>query len=251
MRAIGGKLGNSVGRSLANARWSALLVAVLTASWLPIALRGGPEQVADWFLALGLNRDGVLGGALWQLLSYGLIHGSAVHLLLNLIVLLLVGGRIEHILGGPATLRIFVFGVLGGGVAHMLLVPGGPETAILVGASGGAMAWLLTLTTLSPESRMWPLPISARNLGLGLLLGSAILAVIHPGLGIPGLAWIGEWVEARVGPLSAVGHACHLGGGLAGWLAGRWILRPRVSLEALHRRRQARERRLSGLAGQD
>ncbi len=105
------------------------------------------------------------------------------------------------------------------------------------------MAWLITLTTLSPESRMCPVPLSARNLGLGFMLGSAILAMMHPGLGIPGLALIGGFVEARVGPLTSIGHACHLGGGVAGWLAGRWVLRPRVTLEQLQRQRAAREGR--------
>lgn len=247
MQLKGNKLGESVGRSLAAARWSAAVVAVLVALWLPIALRGGPEQAADWYLLLGLTREGVLGGGFWQPLSYGFLHGSGVHLLINVIVLLLIGGRVEHILGGAATLRIYLLGVLAGGVAHLLLVPSGPELSILVGASGGAVAWLLTLTTLSPDSRMWPLPVSAHNLGLGLLLGSVILVLSHPGLGIPGLSWLGQAAENRgLGSLSSVGHACHLGGGVAGWLTGRWILRPRVSLESLRRQRQSRERRLTG-----
>ena len=99
---------------------------------------------------------------------------------------------------------------------------------------------------------MWPLPVSARNLGLGLLLGSALLAAIDPALGIPGLA---QGRRLDRGAASArsrrSGHACHLGGGIAGWLSGRWILRPRVSLEVLRRRREARERRVTGLAGQE
>ncbi len=66
MRAIPGKLGESVGRSLANARWSGGLVAVMIALWLPIVLRGGPEQVGGWFVTLGLTRDGVIDGAVWS-----------------------------------------------------------------------------------------------------------------------------------------------------------------------------------------
>ena len=81
------------------------------------------------------------------------------------------------------------------------------------------------------------------GLGLGLILGSAILAALHPGLGIPVLAQIGGLVEARIGPITSIGHACHLGGGIAGWLAGRWVLRPRVTLAQLQRQRAAREGR--------
>jgi len=236
-------------RSLSAARWSAVLVTVLVAVWVPIGLGGGPDQSPELFRTFGLTRETVLGGSWWQPLSYGLLHGSAAHLLINVIVLLLIGGRIEHILGGPAAIRIFFMGVVAGGAMHLLLVPGGVETAILVGSSGGAIAWLLTLTTLSPESRICPVPLSARNLGLGLLLGSALLALIHPGLGIPWLAWVGGWVEARMGPITSIGHACHLGGGVAGWLAGRWVLRPRVTLEQLQRQRAAREGRSMGGSG--
>ena len=66
---------------------------------------------------------------------------------------------------------------------------------------------------------------------------------MHPGLGIPGLGWVGGWFEARMGPITSIGHACHLGGGVVGWLAGRWVLRPRVTLEQLQRQRAAREGR--------
>jgi membrane associated rhomboid family serine protease len=40
-----------------------------------------------------------------------------------------------------------------------------------------------------------------------------------------------------------IGHACHLGGGLAGWLMGLWILRPRITLEELQKERARREAR--------
>jgi membrane associated rhomboid family serine protease len=39
-----------------------------------------------------------------------------------------------------------------------------------------------------------------------------------------------------------MGHACHFGGALAGWLYGRWMLRQRVTLEKLRRDRARRGR---------
>lgn len=249
MHSFGNRLGGSLSRSLLASRWSAVLVGVLVLLWLPVAAAGGPEQVPWWYHTFGLSRDGFLAGQAWQPLSYGFLHGSTVHLLLNAVVLVLIGGRVEHILGGGPALRIFLLGVLGGGGVHLLLVPGGTDTPILVGASGGAMAWLLTLTTLSPESRMWPLPVSARNLGIGLLLASALLAAVNPALGVPGLAAVGRLAESLgLGSIGAIGHACHLGGGIAGWVAGRWILRPRISLESLRRQRELREQRQNAAA---
>jgi membrane associated rhomboid family serine protease len=40
-----------------------------------------------------------------------------------------------------------------------------------------------------------------------------------------------------------IGHACHFGGALTGWLLARAILRPRVSLAKLRAQRRRRERR--------
>jgi membrane associated rhomboid family serine protease len=104
------------------------------------------------------------------------------------------------------------------------------------------MGLLLLLTTLSPQSRMLPLPVSAKSLGLGVLLAELMLALIDPALGLPGLSLAGRTLTAHgVGGWFQMGHACHVGGGLAGWLYGRWILRSRVSLNELRCDRARRE----------
>jgi membrane associated rhomboid family serine protease len=113
---------------------------------------------------------------------------------------------------------------------------------LLVGCSGGCMALLLLLATLSPQSRMLPLPVSARSLGLGVMAAALVLALALPKLGVPGLSTIGRTLAAHgMAGWFEIGHACHFGGGLAGWLIGRWILRPRVSLARLRRERARRE----------
>jgi membrane associated rhomboid family serine protease len=233
---------------MANAsRMPAVTAAVLVLVWLAVAAAGGPAAVPNVYQMLGLSRDGVHGGAAWQVLSYGLLHGNWWHLAINLLVLVPFGNRVERILGGRATLAIFVAGIIGGGAVHLLLMPGGGEDGILVGASGGAMAWVLALTTFAPDARVRWLPISARSLGLGLLIGSALLALADPAPGWPGLGWLGRLANhTGLGPLPTVGHACHLGGGLAGWLAARRILRrlapTKESLARARERNDARRR---------
>jgi membrane associated rhomboid family serine protease len=237
-------LRRSLAVSLGGARATWWLAAALLGIWLAVAAVGGPPACLAIYQDFGLTRAGIAAGKPWQLLSHAMLHGSSFHLLLNLVWLVLVGGKLEHILGSRALLAIFGAGVLGGAAGHLLLAPGGPGAPILVGASGGAMALLLALTTLSPESRMWPLPVSGKNLGLGLLAASLLLALLHPALGCPGLRHLGHWLATRgAGDLFQFGHACHFGGGIAGWLAGRWILRPRVSLERLQRARARQESR--------
>jgi membrane associated rhomboid family serine protease len=97
---------------------------------------------------------------------------------------------------------------------------------VLVGASGGIFALVLWLTTVSPKSRMILLPLSAKNVGLGFLLASGILAVAGPWLPAGGLH---------------VAHSCHFGGALAGWLIARRGMKEPVTLAELQEERARRE----------
>lgn len=194
------------------------------------------------FEAFGLNRETFLAGEVWRILTYGLLHGSGLHVGINSIFLLLVGCRIEHMAGRGTLVKTFIGGIFGGGAGHLLLAPGGSGAPLLVGMSGACVALLVLLTTLSPQSRMMPLPISGKSLGLGILLAEFILAVIHPQGAVPLFSNFGKsLVDAGMGSWFQVGHACHFGGGVAGWLAGRWILRPRITLDRLRRERARRE----------
>jgi membrane associated rhomboid family serine protease len=199
--------------------------------------RGGAEFVNSWYVNLGLSREGFLSGKIWQVLSYGFLHASWLHAGLNAVFVLLIGSRIEHMAGRARMLRVVLAGVAGGATGHLLLGSG-----LLVGVSGGFLALLLLLTTLSPQSRMFPLPVSGRSLGLGILLAELILALINPALGLPGFSLIGRSLAGNgMASWFQIGHACHFGGGLAGWVYGRWMLRPRVTLERLRRDRARRE----------
>jgi hypothetical protein len=87
-----------------------------------------------------------------------------------------------------------------------------------------------------------PLPVSGRNLGFGLMLSALMLALLDPALGIPGFSSVGnKLVDYRLEIGFKLGHACHFGGGLAGWALGLWILRPRITLKRLRRNRERRE----------
>lgn len=219
----------------APATWACL--AALVATHLALEFLLGETWRTRAFEVLGLSRAGIGAGRLWQLLSYGLLHGSWWHLGLNTMFLLWMGGRIERITGAGGVLRVLSAGILAGGAAHLVLGEG-----ILIGASGGCVALLLLLATLSPQSRMMPLPVSARNLGRGVLTAELTLALINPALNLPGAAALGRTlVGLGYGSWFHISHACHFGGGLAGWLIGCWILRPRVSLAQLQRARTRRE----------
>lgn len=225
---------------------------VLVLAHVVVAGLGGVERLYDrgFYDLLGLSRTGVLQGKVWQFATHPFLHGSLIHLLLNWIVVFMIGGRVYHILGGRAFARIFFGGILIGSILHLMLHPrlpmgiaGERPDAPLVGASAAAMALLLALTGLSPDSRMWPLPVSGRNLGRGLLLSTLILFAITPGRGLPVLSSIGTWLVERadLASLFQIGHIYHFGGGLVGWWYARRLLRTPVSLEELQRARARRE----------
>jgi len=201
--------------------WAMLVIAIHAL----VAAFGGPNQtpVGAWFMALGLNREGIIAGKLWQLLSYALLHGNAWHAAVNALFVLLLGSRIERIMGSRTMVKATLVGILGGAIGHLLLAPNGP---LLVGLSGGCVGLLLLLTTLSPDSRMLPLFVSARNLGIGILIAELIFVLIDPALGLPIASLLGKFLVSHGwGGCFQMGHACHLGGGIAGWAYGRRLLR--------------------------
>ncbi len=231
-------------RQLATASVTWFWVVLILAIECVVMVAGGHNQQPawSWFTTLGLSREGVFSGKVWQLVSYGFLHGGWGHLGLNGVLLLIVGSRIEHMTGRGNLSKALLLGVLGGGIGHLWLAPGGADAPLLVGLSGGCLGLLLLLVTLSPQSRMMPLPLSGRSLGLGVLSAELFLTLLNPSLGLPGLAGLGRSLVAHgMGGLFEMGHACHFGGGVAGWLFGRWLLRPRVSLTSLRRARERRE----------
>lgn len=227
-------------RDLLSARSVLAVSVLLVAIHVAVEIRGGFESVWMWYETLGLTRAGVAKGWFWQLGTHALLHGHWLHLGLNVLALLLVGSRLVRI-GGPSMfLRVIGAGILAGGVLHLLLAGSNPWP--LVGISGGVFAAVLFLTSISPGSRMWPLPVSGKNLGLGVMIACALLASLNPALGWGAWSEWGRQLDVLFGGgLGNMSHACHLGGAVAGMLAARWTLRPRVTLQQLQQDRLRRE----------
>lgn len=237
---------NDLGHHLAlllRMRAPAVVVLVLVAiHGLVMLVEDAPERMFAIYEYLGLHWQTFRNGWVWQVWTYAFLHGGGLHLGVNAAGILLLGARVEHLIGSAGFLRVCLLGILAGGVFHLLGAAGGVGAPILVGFSGAMMALLLLLTTLSPESRMWPLPLSGRSIGLGILFAEGFLALIDPGFGLPMVSRIGIWIAENGGASwFDIAHACHFGGGIAGWLYGRWLLRARVSLKSLRRARERRE----------
>lgn len=189
----------------------------------------GRENLFSYYQRFGLSLAGVKAGYLWQLLSHAFFHADIFHLLTNLLLLAVLGGRLLFKIRVSLMLLLMFLGVISGGVLHLVvncLVEQSSDERILIGVSGACYALLIALTTMSPHQRIYPLPITGANLGLGVVLTELLLLLMQPNLGIPVFSVCGDAISAMgLGALFKMSHACHLGGALAGWALMKYHLR--------------------------
>ena len=209
---------------LLSARGCLVLACLISAIHACVWRLADPEAVMQRFWLSGMD---AIWQEPWRFISYAFIHGNPAHLAINMAGLLIIGSKVERIAGRGTTLKVFLSGVMVGGVIHLLAAPTAQRDLSLVGASGGISALLLWLTTVSPELETWPIRVSGKNLGRGILLAE---------LGLLALSW---WIPV-VG-FQPVAHACHLGGSLAGWAWGKRVFRRLPTRGDLQKERARRE----------
>jgi membrane associated rhomboid family serine protease len=141
----------------------------------------------------------------WQVVSYGLLHGSTFHLFFNMLGLWMFGSELERLWGARRYLGFLLAGVLAAAAAQLLVTWIGRSSVPTVGASGALFALLLAFGMLFPNRTIVPLfppiPMKARTFvmvfgGLELLMG----------------------LTGRTG----IAHFAHLGGMVGGFLMIRY-----------------------------
>jgi membrane associated rhomboid family serine protease len=104
----------------------------------------GPSQFED-----------VAGFQVWQVVTYGFLHGGFTHLAFNMLALWMFGGAIENLFGArPFALYYFVC-VIGAALAQLAVVhffTGGYYPTL--GASGGVFGLLLAYGMMYPHARI-------------------------------------------------------------------------------------------------
>ncbi|RPE81300.1 rhomboid family intramembrane serine protease [Vulcaniibacterium tengchongense] len=146
----------------------------------------------------------------WQLLSYGFMHGSAAHLIFNMLALLMFGAPLEHVWGQRRYLTYYLVCVAGAGLCQIAVgawtLAQGGEAYPTVGASGGIFGLLLAYGMLFPNQRVMllipPIPMKART-----------LVLVYGAL---------ELLMGITNTMPGVAHFAHLGGMLFGWLLIRY-----------------------------
>jgi membrane associated rhomboid family serine protease len=190
--------------------------------------------------AFGVYFPFLVKGAFWQPFTYIFLHGSFLHLFLNLFTLVFFGAEVERIVGTGRFWRLFMLSGVIGGLGWMacdyfepsfwMWVQTLPHEAfrrlaqrwgesqaagmpfnVCVGASAGVCGLIGAFAALCPEARLtilllYVIPVRMRSRTFAILLavfslGAAVLSTGH------------------------VAHAAHLIGGVAGWLWARRAVR--------------------------
>ena len=160
----------------------------------------------DLLLRLAKDNDAIRRGEVWRLLTAGLVHGGAVHLLLNASVLANVGRIVERLLGGPRMLAVLWGGVLAGSLASFAT---NPQPS--VGISGGLFALVGALLVVGLRHRR-ALPPPARRM---LVRAPIEIIVLNVALGLA---------------LPIIDNSAHLGGLAGGVLLGAVLgVRPGIA----------------------
>ena len=177
-----------MGRLMARVPWFTLaLSAVLTTRFM-LELRGATDLVAPGtpghfsLLAMGASdRAQILGhGEWWRLFTATMLHGSAEHLVGNLVTFLMVGFLLEPMIGIGWFAAIYLTGGFAGAVLSTFL--NGPDV-LSVGASGAIMATLAALFTLSFHAGAGR-PGLMRRVSAGSLFPALIPAVSKSGAAV-------------------------------------------------------------------
>jgi len=155
---------------------------------------------------LGPSPIGGIGFEPWQLLSYGFLHGSPLHLLSNMFALWMFGTDVERVWGRNRFLTYYFVCVLSAGLTQLLVAYWSGSYEPTIGASGGVFGVLLAFGMMYPHR--------------------TILLIFPP---IPMPAWLlvtlygaFELYAGVTGAMSDVAHFAHLGGMLGGYLLIRY-----------------------------
>ena len=143
----------------------------------------------------------------WQLLTYGFMHGGWAHLFFNMFALYMFGSDLERLFGSRRYLIYYLLCVVGAALMHLIVVAvAGLPPLPTVGASGGVFGLLLAF---------------------GMAFPKRTLMLIFPPIPMP--AWlfvtlygIFELVMGVTQTASGIAHFAHLGGMATGFVIIRY-----------------------------
>lgn len=142
---------------------------------------------------LGANNRGlVLNGEVWRLIVAAFLHGNAIHLLVNMYSLYIIGSQVETYLGKWRYIVIYLLSAIMGNILSIVF----SSNSISIGASGAIFGLMGSLLYFGYHYRLY----------LSNTLTSQIIPVILINL------FLGF-------SMSGIDNAAHIGGLIGGYLA--------------------------------
>ncbi len=144
-------------------------------------------------LILGANnRQLVLDGEIWRLITNAFLHGNYIHLFVNMYSLWIVGKQVETYMGRTRMLAIYLLSALMGGLFSNVFL----ENSISVGASGAIFGLMGSLLYFGYHYRLY--------LSNALITQIVPIIILNLALGFT---------------TSGIDNACHVGGLIGGYLS--------------------------------
>lgn len=148
----------------------------------------------------------------WRALTMMLVHGSFLHMALNMLAVYFIGPSLERLLGHARFLTLYVLSGIGGAVGASLLAPG----VTVVGASGAIFGLFGAMLVIG------------RNLGANMRMVTIIVAInfLYPFvMALITSIGTGSFADALEG--IRISWQAHLGGFIAGAIMGSIYARTR------------------------
>ncbi|MFD6270098.1 rhomboid family intramembrane serine protease [Nocardia asteroides] len=171
------------------------LIAINVLVYLVTAAQAGSPM--DNYRGSALFREFVLvpllvaDGEWWRLLGSGFLHYGAIHLLVNMFALYVVGRDLERVLGRVRFAAVYFVSLLGGSAAVMALADSLSATA---GASGAVYGLFGAVTVTLIRLRQSPTPMLV-VIGVNVLISFSL----------PGISLWGHLGGLAAGTLAALG----------------------------------------------
>ena len=179
-----------------------VILALLIANGLVFVLQQLNQEFMYINFALWPATDPRSPFALWQILTYGFLHGNVTHIAFNMFALWMFGRELEWLMGSQRFLIYFLVCVVGAALVQLLVAGFQGGLYPTVGASGGVFGILLAYGLTFPNRIVMllfpPIPMKAKYFVL-------IYGLLELYLGVSGNA-------------PGVANFAHLGGMLFGFL---------------------------------
>lgn len=191
-----------------------IIIACVAIYFLQVVLGAVAPTAASYLITFGaLIPIAVLHGWIWQIVTYSLLHGSVMHVLINMLMLWMFGAQEEMDWGRQKFLEFYLFCVAGAALTTIAVayspIPGVSPVTPTIGASGGIYGILMAFGMLygDREIFMFPLPFMMKaKYMVAIMIFLVVIATFQPSQG-------------------GVANFAHLGGLLFGFLYVKFVPR--------------------------